>query len=1071
MLSKDGINYQVLFSFTQLSALTATMKPYEINLGDFAGETVNLAFFATDGAEPTGYAAFHMDNLVIKNAKATDAAICSINKPMWNSCLTNDTPIEITLKNDGTQDLWNIPVRVRLRGKNIQNQFSVYQGPLSPGSTTNFVAARFDLSQDGDYQISAQIEWENDGDALNDFSDTVLVKKLAVSPLPLPEMQFTGFYYDNLDELYGWYEARGKNSPQAFIETDWQGEMFSGSQAASVYFVNLGTEDWLVGPIIECTANTSVHFKAGIRPEIGDNMGSDDKFALMVSPDCGVTWIQANAVTAADNLDTVFSSFDFSLAAFAGQEIRIAFYASTGNTQNYEKYLFYVDDILVSNRFDRDLSLLEIISPSNACSYGATENLTVRIYNAGRQAASGFQARFSLNSASAISETVNQTIQPGQFLDYTFAQTLNLSQSNENQVTVTVLWTLDQNEENNQIENHLIVPQSFNLAAQGTYLNGFEETSGLEGWAVENTNNDVTSWVLLNNAEYAFQGTNSYFFSSNNSAINSNDWLFSPCFSLETGQNYTVKFYYRNRATSYPEKLRLKIGNSQHSSAMNQTIVDLGPITNSTYSLSQTTFTVPSSGSYYFGWQAYGDPDMFAMHIDNVEIFQVFETDASCTAVRVQRIKDQNCMFPGSDTLFIDIFNQGTQTIENIPVNVKLNQEETVSLNFNQTILPAQTATIKFPVHLDAETRYTITAWTHLANDFNVANDTSILKEFYLHDFKLGFEANENVTEWTQISMLGSNFWGIVNDQSVSHTGTRCYGIRTDGASGNTANNDWLFSECIYLEAGKCYELRYFYRSRYSTENLQVFIGNSASIGAMNLLYDLGDFNSNIYLESNYVFGVEEDGVYYLGWNTQGGTSGKYWVYIDDFSLTESNLSPVAMVEPHVFDKEVFFETHLENISQVNWDFGDGSASTDFSPSHIYQNAGEYTVTLIAQNLCGQITQTFPITIDFELLADFEYHTDSSLLTCIATTTAVAFEWDFGDGTIANGPNVQNIYNQPGDYNVKLTAYSGYGIATSEKTVQIDFSGIEEIKGSSVLVFPNPVENLVNIVSKDAINS
>lgn len=1071
MLSKDGINYQVLFSFTQLSALTAAMKPYEINLGDFAGETVNLAFFATDGAEPTGFAAFHMDNLVIKNAKATDAAICGINKPMWNSCLTDSTPVEICLKNDGTQDLWNVPVRVRLRGENVQNRFSVWQGPLSPGGMVNFVAAWFDLSQNGDYQISAQIEWDNDGDVLNNFSDTVEVRKMPVNQLPLPEMQFTGFYYDNLDELYGWYEARGKNLPQAFIETDWQGEMFSGSRAASVYFINLGTEDWLVGPIIQCSPNTSVQFKAGIRPEVGANMGSDDKFALMVSPDCGATWVQANAVTAADNLDTVFSNFDFSLAAFAGQEIRIAFYATTGNTQNFEKYLFYLDDILVSNRFDRDLALTEILSPANACSYGPAENLSIRILNAGRQIASGFQVQFALNAASPISETINQTILPGEFLDYTFAQTLDLSQNNENQISVSVLWTLDQNIENNQIKNHLIVPQSFNLATQGTYLNGFEETSGLEGWAVENTNNDVTSWVLLNNAEYAFQGTNSYFFSSNNSAINSNDWLFSPCFGLEAGQNYTVKFYYRNRATSYPEKLRLKIGNSQHSASMNQTITDLGPITNSTYSLSQTIFTVPASGSWYFGWQAYGDPDMFAMHIDNVEIFQVFETDAKTTAINVQRIKDQNCMLTGSDTLFIDILNQGTQNIGNIAINVKLNQEEVVSLSFNQTISPGQTVTIKFPIHLNAETLYTIAAWTQLAGDFNVANDTALLEDFLLQNFKLGFEPQENTAEWTQISMLGSNFWGIVNDQSVSHSGSQCFGIRTDGASGNTANNDWLFSECFYLEAGKCYELRYFYRSRYSTENLQVFLGNSASIGAMNLLYDLGDFNSNIYLESNYVFGVEEDGVYYLGWNTEGGTSGRYWIYIDDVSLTESNLSPVAVVEPHVFDREVFFETHFENISQVSWDFGDGSISETLSPSHLYQNAGEYTVTLVAQNLCGQLTQTYDIIVDFELLADFEFTTDSSLLSCNATTNAVAYEWDFGDGKKANGANVQNVYSQPGTYNVKLTTYSGYGLAVIEKTIRIDFLGIVETKKTSVLVFPNPAEDVVNIVSKEVINS
>ena len=49
------------------------------------------------------------------------------------------------------------------------------------------------------------------------------------------------------------------------------------------------------------------------------------------------------------------------------------------------------------------------------------------------------------------------------------------------------------------------------------------------------------------------------------------------------------------------------------------------------------------------------------------------------------------------------------------------------------------------------------------------------------------------------------------------------------------------------------------------------------------------------------------------------------------------------------------------------WDFGDGNSSTDQNPSHIYNNAGTYTVTLTVSNAVGANTATYTdfIIVDF----------------------------------------------------------------------------------------------------------
>jgi PKD repeat protein len=46
----------------------------------------------------------------------------------------------------------------------------------------------------------------------------------------------------------------------------------------------------------------------------------------------------------------------------------------------------------------------------------------------------------------------------------------------------------------------------------------------------------------------------------------------------------------------------------------------------------------------------------------------------------------------------------------------------------------------------------------------------------------------------------------------------------------------------------------------------------------------------------------------------------------------------------------VEFRNYSNNATRYNWDFGDGSSSTETSPTHYYQSNGVYTVTLTAYN-------------------------------------------------------------------------------------------------------------------------
>ncbi len=129
------------------------------------------------------------------------------------------------------------------------------------------------------------------------------------------------------------------------------------------------------------------------------------------------------------------------------------------------------------------------------------------------------------------------------------------------------------------------------------------------------------------------------------------------------------------------------------------------------------------------------------------------------------------------------------------------------------------------------------------------------------------------------------------------------------------------------------------------------------------------------------------------------------------------------------------------------WDFDDASTSPVQNPIHLYGADGTYDVELIVttnNNCRDTIVKTVTVFprpfVDFinTPVCDGQPSTFTES-TSISGGTVVSFDWDYGDGSSANGNSTVYQYLNPGTYNVTLTSTSNFGCThDTTKAVIVD---------------------------------
>ncbi len=158
-------------------------------------------------------------------------------------------------------------------------------------------------------------------------------------------------------------------------------------------------------------------------------------------------------------------------------------------------------------------------------------------------------------------------------------------------------------------------------------------------------------------------------------------------------------------------------------------------------------------------------------------------------------------------------------------------------------------------------------------------------------------------------------------------------------------------------------------------------------------------------------------------------------------------VAPVAQFDAHyafatVPTKVIFVDNSLGSTPMTYlWDFGDGSVSTEQSPSHMYTQRGMYTAKLTVTNDFGSSTEIKKdyISIGMGPKADFDATPTSGNVPMAVKFTdksqgqVTAWQWDFGDGKSSSEKDPVHTYWTSGVFNVILTVSNEYGSSDIRK--------------------------------------
>jgi PKD repeat protein len=232
------------------------------------------------------------------------------------------------------------------------------------------------------------------------------------------------------------------------------------------------------------------------------------------------------------------------------------------------------------------------------------------------------------------------------------------------------------------------------------------------------------------------------------------------------------------------------------------------------------------------------------------------------------------------------------------------------------------------------------------------------------------------------------------------------------------------------------------------------FENQSDGVAPLSFWWDFGDGTSSTEQNPTHIYpGAGEYTVHLTVANPRGASSATAIVAVGaaageagETSLTPSPYAAFGVSDDTPAVGQPIYFSGPSNLVGVNvrWNFGDGSTSQEINPTHIYQQPGEYVVTLVLGEGEAAVQSTHRVVVDFQPEATIQLSASrvgvGELVTLTALTSApdvVSYYWDFGDGTQGRNSQVVTSYAAPGIYSVTLAVSNEHGVALDTVALRV----------------------------------